>query len=677
MTQTHPESLSCFHPLIQLESSANRRSYRARFVRAGPILKSDRTPSSYLIRSSALETAVNSGLFDNKAVFIDHASFFENPSLKNLAGSTLNSTFNPLDHSVEGTIKLSNTPSGRVISDLLDELLSDGDTAPDIGLSLVFYPSWEGNEITSIQHIESVDLVFQPAADGRILQALNSIREINSMEVLTMSEIKEQYHTQSDVEVEIPAQVQQSPNSPAKEFTPSQSGIESVVQSASEWSSLISTNASRQAILTSGLPQVSQDRLLSRIYSTASECSQAIESELAYLAALSEQNIINIGNHPPRSPQITGMRSSMDQIQLAFDALLSGTRPPDGIQPLTGIREMYHLLSGDYEMTGIFHSDRISLANVNTSTMANLVANALNKIVVNEFQEYPRWWEPIVSVQDYNSLQAIKWISLGGIGELPTVAEGAAYTELTWDDSYETASFVKKGGYLGITLETIDKDDTSRVRMAPRALAQAAWLTLNKAVSAIFTSNSGVGPTLSDSIALFNASHSNLGTTALSISEFAAVRTAMRKQAELNSGERLGALTAPRFLLVPPDLEMTALQVLSSEYQYTYALSNGPAAPANVLTEGSAHDARLAYARSRVIVVDLWTDTNNWAAVADPRMYPTIGLGFRYGRQPEIFSVASPLAGLMFTNDTLPVKVRFFYAVGPMDYRGMYKENVA
>ena len=82
-------------------------------------------------------------------------------------------------------------------------------------------------------------------------------------------------------------------------------------------------------------------------------------------------------------------------------------------------------------------------------------------------------------------------------------------------------------------------------------------------------------------------------------------------------------------------------------------------------------------ARRRVVVVDLWTDTNNWAAVADPRLYATIGIGFRYGRVPEIFSVASPTAGLMFTNDTMPVKVRFFFAVGPMDYRGLYKANVA
>ena len=119
------------------------------------------------------------------------------------------------------------------------------------------------------------------------------------------------------------------------------------------------------------------------------------------------------------------------------------------------------------------------------------------------------------------------------------------------------------------------------------------------------------------------------------------------------------------------------MQILASELDYTYALSNAPAAPANVLTEGDSFEARMRTARERVIVIDLWTDTNNWAAVADPRLYPSIGIAFRYGRTPEIFSVASPTAGLMFTNDTMPVKARFFYATGPIDYRGLYKANVA
>jgi hypothetical protein len=305
--------------------------------------------------------------------------------------------------------------------------------------------------------------------------------------------------------------------------------------------------------------------------------------------------------------------------------------------------------------------------------MAGLVANALNKVVVNRFQMYPRWWEPIVTAEDFGSLQTVRWMTLGGIGELPTVAEGAAYTELTWDDQTETSAWVKKGGYLGISMEAIDKDDTRRIMMAPQALAQGAWLTLAKAISNIFTSNSGVGPTMSDSVALFHAAtHGNLLTTALSYSAWNAVRIAMRKQTELNSGERLGAVVAPKYLLVPPDLENTGLTVLASEGAPSTANND-----VNVYAEGDSHDVRLANARRRLIVVDLWTDTNNWAAVADPMLYPSIGLAYRFGRTPEVFSVATRNSGLMFTNDVMPVKVRFFFATGPTDWRGLHKNNVA
>ncbi len=231
---------------------------------------------------------------------------------------------------------------------------------------------------------------------------------------------------------------------------------------------------------------------------------------------------------------------------------------------------------------------------------------------------------------------------------------------------------MKKGGYLGLTLEAMDKDDVGRLRRAPAALAQAAWLTLGKSVSSVFTASSGVGPTLTDAKALFHTDHANLTTIALSTTTWTAARLAMRKQTELNSGERLGILTAPKYLLVPPDLEYTALVTLASEQ-----VPGGANNDVNVYAEGNTFESRMENARKRVIVVDLWTDTNNWAAVCDPRLYPTIGVGYRYGETPEIFSVASPTSGLMFTNDVMPVKVRWFFAVGAMDYRGLYKANVA
>ena len=765
----------------KLRANLTQRVFSCRYVRAGRVRGSGNALSNIIIEPGALSAAAAQGLFTGKSVFVDHAGFFDYPSLHNLAGVTQNVSWNPSDQAIEGQIKLYDTGTGAAMANLFDQVLVDEDP-PDVGLSIVFYPQWaprddhdDPRRIVGIKHVESVDLVFEPAADGRVLQALSALsqkeashRPLNDpisqyptpddshphaqaalhgdiMSAALQGDIMSPAIPQTDrgavpsagihidrsagqpptlipnypppdpvavpqtgrgavpgagihidrsagrppelipnnsslganpmtEELTTPTEEQEPTPTPPVEAAPA---IETPKPDpADSWLRALSVSTTQAIISASGLPAESQAHLLANEYLSPTEVQSAIDRERAYLASLQENNVIQVGGVAPRAGQVSGLSNSLDQIREAFEALLNGTTPKSA-RPLSGIRELYTLLSGDYDMTGVFQPDRIQFANVTTSTMANLTADLLNKRVMAEFQNYPQWWAPIVNIEDFNSLQDAKWIVLGGVGELPTVAEGAAYTELTWDDQKESDSFVKKGGYLGLTIEAIDKDDTGRLRAAPRALAQAAWLTLSKSISNIFTSNSGVGPTLSDSLALFHSTHGNLGTSALSVSSYAAARTAMRKMTEVNSSERLGALTAPKFLLVPPDLEITALQVLASEYDYTYALSNAPAGPANAFAEGDEFNARMNFARSRVIVVDLWTDTNNWAASGDPRLYPTIGLGFRYGRVPEVFSVASPTAGLMFTNDTMPVKVRYFFAAGPVDYRNLYKANVA
>ncbi len=48
-----------------------------------------------------------------------------------------------------------------------------------------------------------------------------------------------------------------------------------------------------------------------------------------------------------------------------------------------------------------------------------------------------------------------------------------------------------------------------------------------------------------------------------------------------------------------------------------------------------------------------------------------------FGHQPTRRIGGHPTSSLTFTNDVLPVKVRYFFAVGPTDWRGMYKHNVS
>lgn len=578
------------------------------------------------------------------------------PMLERLLGVTENAAWDEERQAVVADYRLADTDVAHGFRRLVDGWLrarAEGRPVPHIGLSAVPWVTLgpagaDGlREVREIVSVDQVDAVYRPAAGGEFLQVLNGASATNFTNSTNSHESEGEGQMSETVENE-GAALQAATRHSLLEARLALSGL------PERW----------RRVVSDGLPAAwSVDELDRSIQRVKAACAEdAAGRTVTGIRALAGGQGV-----------ISGMQTGLDQVTEAFSALVEGRRPTGEITPLAGLREFYLLLSGDYEMTGRYREERVHLANVNSTTMANIVANVLNKAVVNEFQTYPRWWEPITRRESFNTLQTVKWVTLGGVGELPAVEEGAAYTELTWDDAAETAAWQKRGGYLGLTLEAMDKDDVGRLRRVAPAMAQAAWLTLGKAVSEVFTKSAGVGPTLADGKALFHADHANLGTAALSTTTWAAARLAMRKQAEVNSGERLGALTSPKYLLVPPDLEATALTILASEG--LPGTANNDINPYAV--DGNQRDARLEAARRRIIVVDLWTDANDWAAAADPRLYPTVGIGFRYGETPELFSVASPYSGLMFTNDVMPVKARWFFAIGPQDHRGLYKSNVA
>ena len=400
------------------------------------------------------------------------------------------------------------------------------------------------------------------------------------------------------------------------------------------------------------------NRFKGKLYDPADLDKAISETETAYARFMQDHTIKNLG-------VIQQALAPLDRLQLALERLM-GLPIPDSVTDvprLSGFREFYLLCTGDYEMTGAVHPERVSLANITTSSMTSMVKNALNKLLLAGFEMRPFWWKPIVWEEDFNTIQDVTWITAGGFADLPTVAEGAEYTELAnLTDIEETSSFLKKGAYSAITLEAIDRDDIALIKALPRKLGLAANRTLSSAISAIFTANSGVGPTLGqDSTALFHSNHANLGSTALSTTSWDACVQAMFKQTEPASGKRLGL--RPAYLIVPIELEYTARQILESA-EFTGGTTT-------VLTVNPR------YRSAGVVVVPEFTDANDWAACANPQDAPGICVGYRNGRAPELFIAQDPLTGSMFTADTMRIKVRFLYTVGIGEYRALYKANVA
>lgn len=365
-------------------------------------------------------------------------------------------------------------------------------------------------------------------------------------------------------------------------------------------------------------------------------------------------------------PRISEMITSEEHLQAAVDDLFGAQREVQmqgrRVERLSGIRELYLRQTGDYDMNGTTHQEQLA----NTASMPALVMNSLNKLLVQKWEELGRagyrWWESVVTVEHFDSLQTITGAMAGEVGDLPIVEEGGEYTELPIADSSETGTWVKYGGYLPLTIELIDRDNLAVLKSYPHKLAVASLRQISKMVAGMFTQNSGTGPKMADSHNVFDAeNHGNLGSSALSAASWEAAGQAIYKQKMLAGGLEKPSLSLdPKYLLVPRSLRLTGMRILYPSWERESGIVS------ENMQKGEYGD---------VITVPEWTDTDDWAAVVDPRLVPGIIVGERFGLRPEIFIAGDPASPALFANDELRLKIRHFISVFAADYRPLYKSN--
>ena len=576
-------------------------------------------------------------LWNNAECFIDHS--WNSRSIKDLAGICEEPAW---DEPSQG-IKLNLKPFGPGADMLLSigkELISKRKASIGFSADLLFEAS--GRKITRIVKVNSVDLVHKPARGGAFLRALNSERSN-----MTEQNFSNGVDTPQDAELAKAHRLQ-----------------------LCKYTLDAGLSASK---LPAPLTESIRAQFTDKEFAPA-ELETAISDARKLVSALQAPDVV-VGH------RITNMVTTDDQIKAAVSDMFGVEREKghEDVKParLTGIRELYHMLTGDFDMVGGYHPERVHLST--TADFTGLVKNAMNKMVANHWAELGRagysWWERIVTVEHFNTLQDITGTLVGTVGSLPVVAEGAEYTELIIGDSPEVSTWSKRGGYIPLTLELIDRDETRKLKAYPRELASAALRTISSLVAGIFTDNAGVGPTMADGGALFNATavttaggHANLLTTALAAAQWEVICAAVYNQPMLVKNATgytgIGPKMAvnPRFLLVPRALQLAAMKIIYP------TLENAAQIYSENQQRGQPGD---------VITVPEWTDATDFAAVVDPRIVPGIFIGERFGLAPEIFIANNELSPAVFMNDEHRLKVRHFLSVWVNDYRPLHKSNVA
>ncbi len=248
-----------------------------------------------------------------------------------------------------------------------------------------------------------------------------------------------------------------------------------------EWMRALQAQTAKAIIQASGLPDAVQQRLQRGTYDSPAAVEAAVDDAKAELAALVEGGVVQLGNRPPHDTQVfDAMDDARENVEWFFG--VTGAKAPAG--NMRRFDQLYVAMTGDTEFRGVFDPTRIMFANASTVTLPNLAVDAMNKVIVEQMvrMDHWRWFERIVSVEaNDGTLNDMKWITIGGLTNLPTVAEGAAYTELDVDDAKEVSEFVKRGGYVGITREVIKNSNIQQLQAIPRGLANAAIRTRSAA----------------------------------------------------------------------------------------------------------------------------------------------------------------------------------------------------
>ena len=605
------------------------------------------------------------GLWEGVHCFVDHG--LASRSVRDIAGILRNPTWDEQLQGIRAVLEAFG-PAGELLTGLGRQAV--GMQPPSlVGFSADIFFKHRGKRVEKITRVLSVDLVYNPARGGAFLRLLNQMEDKKNRKGDKAMQENEKL-TADDIQVETREQFNLKDNNENALMQAQLAETARVRQQMCTWALEAGLNAAH-------LPKPVSDRLhqqfQQRIFEPA-ELQTAIEDQRRMLAELQASEVVQ---GPGR---VSGMFDTRDRLQAAVDDLFGLPREERlhalSVAPLSGIRELYLSLTGDHDLHGGYHPERVQLAT--TADFSGLVKNALNKIVTNTWQELGRagydWWQAISVQEHFSTLNSITGTLVGTVSDLPAISEGAEYTELVVGDSPETASFTKYGGYIPLTLELIDRDETRKLRAYARELASAGMRKISKLVAAIFTANAGIGPTMADTGALFNATavttaggHKNLLTTALSAGEWDVVSQAVYKQPMLIKNEAgsygVGSYMAvnPKFILVPRTLQKTAMEICTG---------------ALVREEGYVYDNVLKGTAVPVVVPE-WTDANDWAAVCDPRIAPAIFVGERFGLRPEVFVAGDELSPAVFMNDEHRLKVRHFLAVWVNDFRPLHKSNVA
>lgn len=279
-----------------------------------------------------------------------------------------------------------------------------------------------------------------------------------------------------------------------------------------------------------------------------------------------------------------------------------------------------------------------------TTDFPIILGATVNKSLRKAYELQARTFQPFtrkVNISDFKSVTRAQISNL--VGNFDMIPEGGEYKNATLTEGKETYKLAKYGKIISINWESIINDDLNAFSRLPQAIASKAATKQSDIVYNILLDNSA----MNDGVALFHATHGNLGSAlAITSAGLSAARAAMRKQTDLN-GDYINV--SPKYLIVGPDKETEAQQLINA-----------------LIVAAKTVDTNV-FRGALEIIVDPRVTGNKWFLSADPNQIDTVEYAFLDG-EGELFTDSRP----SFTTDGIEIKARMVFAAKAIDHRGLY-----
>lgn len=284
-----------------------------------------------------------------------------------------------------------------------------------------------------------------------------------------------------------------------------------------------------------------------------------------------------------------------------------------------------------------------------TSTFPAIMSNLANKSVMTGFNEAETTFQIWAGKGSNRDFKEAARVALSEAGNLELVPEGGQFQQDFLGEASARTKVATYGKLFSLTRQAIINDDLGLFSKIATKYGSAAKRLVNKMVYAQLTGN----VKMQDNVALFDSKHGNVATTgeALSVKAIAKAITAMRRQKDI-TGEATLNIT-PKYLVVPPELEVTAYQIVNSTAAVD-GVNSGVVNP---------------YKGRFVVVADAeLTDPDAWYLVADATQHDTIEVTYLNGVETPRLETRQG-----FDVDGIEYKVAFDCGVSALDFRGVYK----